>query len=251
MQPEHSGSEPGAGLADLTPAWHRPQLGAGRQGQQLQTPYRTPTHPPEPLEEHGAVGCTAVGLIEPQCSPARGLSQGRRTEERPRGYLYPAEVWWGWSEAGRSRWGGRDSTERQEAGTMGTGAQPPSGLRAEGTRSPLSSPPRPSSPWGSEPGLMLCDARRRDGGLQELWGPGHLPRSLAPTPGASLTRDGRTQTAARLSSLGAGQAAQASGLRSWGGRGFHRAARPGAEGFPEGKGQQASGEALRQFRGTA
>lgn len=52
-------------LPDTGPSWE-------------QTPHTHTTHPPslasEPLEEHRAVGCTAVGLMEP-CSPAAGLTR--------------------------------------------------------------------------------------------------------------------------------------------------------------------------------
>lgn len=242
MQPEHSGSEQGTGLADLTPAGSR-EAGAT-------APDPAPHTPPAPPRASGGTrgyrlhGC---GADRATVLAKTGAQPGQKGQRSAPGVICIL-----------LRSGGAGVKLDSPGGVGGTqlrgrwlGPWPPSGLGLEGTHSPLSSPPRPSSPLGSEPGLTLCDARRREGGLQELWGPGHLPRSLDPTPGASLTRDGRTQTAAHLSSITAGQAAQASGLRSWGGREFHREARPGAEGFAEGKGQQASGEALRQFLGTA
>ena len=48
----------------------------------------------------------------------------------------------------------------------------------EGGQSGLSSPPRSSCLLGSEPELMPCNAQRRGGGLQELWGPGPPPSLL-------------------------------------------------------------------------
>lgn len=53
-----------------------------------------------------------------------GLSQNKRDRVAPKPgvYLYPDGVWWGLSEAGKSRWGGRDSTQRKVAETSKPGA---------------------------------------------------------------------------------------------------------------------------------
>lgn len=45
-------------------------------------------------------------------------------------------------------------------------------LGLEGSQSPLSSPTRPGIP-----GLVVCDALRSKGRLQEVWRPGHCPCS--------------------------------------------------------------------------
>ena len=123
-----------------------------------------------------------------------------RRERQPTPVFYPGESHGQRSLAGYSPWGhkGSDTTEAtgharsgragvkldSQGGVGGTqfrgrGSRGPGHLCAGpgGSQSALSSSPRSSCHLGSEPELMPCNAQRRGGGLQELWGPGPLPHS--------------------------------------------------------------------------